>query len=96
MQYTKRKRTKQMQYGSTMEQKQQHVNLSARETGFHVRKPGASPDSTVSCDSHDQKHFEIKCPSKYEDGFLNWENDEDIPLAKDHSLKKSRQYYFQV
>ena len=79
-----------------MEQKQQHVNLSARETGFHVRKPGASPDGIVSCDSHDQKLFEIKCPSKYEDGFLNWENDKDIPLAKDHSLKKSRQYYFQV
>ena len=38
----------------------------------------------------------IKCPSKYEDGFLNWENDKDFPLAKDHSLKTSHQYYFQV
>ena len=110
MQYTKRKPTKQMQYGSTMEssardwyfamQKQQHVNLSVRETGFHAQVDypflGASPDGIVSCDCHDQKLPEIKFPSKYEDGFLNWENDQDFPLAKDHSLKTSHQYYFQV
>ena len=110
MQYTKRKPTKQMQYGSTMEssardwyfatQKQQHVNLSVRETGFYVGVDypflGASPDGIVSCDCHDQKLLEIKCPSKYEDGFLNWENDKDFPLAKDKSLKTSHQYYFQV
>ena len=99
-----------MQYGSAMEssardwyfatQKQQHVNLSVREAGFHVRVDypflGASPDGIVSCDCHDQKLLEIKCPSKYENGFLNWENDKDFPLAKDHSLKTSHQYYFQV
>ena len=110
MQYTIRKPTKQMQYGSAMEssardwyfatQKQQHVNLSVREAGFHVRVDypflGASPDGIVSCDCHDQKLLEIKCPSKYENGFLNWENDKDFPLAKDHSLKTSHQYYFQV
>ena len=68
--------------------------MSVRETGFHVRVDypflGASPDGIVSCDCHDQKLLEIKCPSKYEDGFLNWENDKDFPLAKDHSLKISQ------
>ena len=110
MQYTIRKPTNQMQYGSAMEssardwyfatQKQKHVNLSVREAGFHVRVNypflGASPDGIVSCDCHDQKLLEIKCPSKYEDGFLNWENDKDFPLAKDYSPKTSHQYYFQV
>ena len=110
MQYTIRKPTNQMQYGSAMEssardwyfatQKQKHVNLSVREAGFHVRVNypflGASPDGIVSCDCHDQKLLEIKYPSKYEDGFLNWENDKDFPLAKDYSPKTSHQYYFQV
>ena len=95
MQYTKRKPTKQMQYGFAMESsardwyfatQKQHVNLSVRETGFHARVDypflGASPDGIVSCDCHDQKLLEIKCPSKYEDGFLNWENDKDFPSAK--------------
>ena len=81
-------------------QKKQHVNLSVRETGFHVRVDypflGASPDGIVSCDCHDQKLLKIKCPSKYEDGFLNWGNYKDFSLAKDHSLKTSHQYYFQV
>ena len=98
MQHTKTKPTKQMQYGSAMEsstrdwyfvmRKQEHVNLSVRETGFHVRVDypflAASPDGIVSCDCHDQKLPEIKCPGKCEDGFLNWENDKDFPLAKDH------------
>ena len=110
MQYTIRKPTNQMQYGSAMEssardwyfatQKQKHVNLSVREAGFHVRVNypflGASPDGIVSCDCHDQKLLEIKYPSKYEDGFLNWENDKDFPLAKDSLPKTSHQYYFQV
>ena len=110
MQYTIRKPTNQMQYGSAIEssardwyfatQKQKHVNLSVREAGFHVRVNypflGASPDGIVSCDCHDQKLLEIKYPSKYEDGFLNWENDKDFPLAKDSSPKTSHQYYFQV
>ena len=82
-------------------QKKTHVNLNVRETGFHVRINyqflGASPDGINSCDCHDdQKLLEIKCPSKYEDGFLNWENDKDFPLAKDKSLNTSHQYYFQV
>ena len=98
-----------MQYGFAMKpsakdwyfatQKQQHVNLSVRKTGFHVQVDypflGASPDGIVSRDCHDQKLLEIKCPSKYEDSFLNWANDKDLPLAKDHSLKTSHQYYFQ-
>ena len=109
MQYTKRKPTKQMQYGSAMESgtrdryfatQKQHVNLSVRETDFHVRVDypflWALLDGIVSCDCHDQKLLEIKCPSKYEDGFLNWENDKDFPLAKDHLLKTLHQYYFQV
>ena len=74
--------------------------MSVRETGFHVRVYypflGASPDGIVSCDCHDQKLLEIKCSSKYQDGFLKWENDKDFRLAKDHSLKTSHQYYFQV
>ena len=74
--------------------------MSVRESGFHVRVDypflGASPDGLVSCDYHDQKLLKIKCPSKYEDGFLNWENHKDFPLAKDKSLKTSHQYYFQV
>ena len=63
-QYTKRKPTKQMRNGSATEssvrgfyvamQKQQHVNFSVRETGFHVRIDypflEALPDGTVSCD----------------------------------------------
>ena len=99
-----------MQYGSAMEpsardwyfatQKRQHVNLSVRETGFHVGVDypfiGDWLDGIVSCDCHDQKLLEIQCPSKYQDGFLNWQNDKDFPLAKDHSLKTSHQYYFQV
>ena len=110
MQHTKTKPTKQMQYGSAMEssakdwyfatQKQQHVNFSVQETDFHVRVDypflGASPDDIVLCDCHDQKLLEIKCPSEYEDGCLNWENDKDSPLAKDHLLKTSHRYYFQV
>ena len=110
MQYTIRKPTKQMQYGSAMEpsardwyfatQKRQHVNLSVRETGFHVRVDcpfiGDWLDGIVSCDCHDQKLLEIQYPSRYEDGFLNWQNDKDFPLAKYHSLKTSHQYYFQV
>ena len=44
---------------------------------------GASHDRIVLCDCHDQKLLEIKCPRKYEDGFLNWENDKHFPLAKD-------------
>ena len=110
MQYTIRKPTKQMQYGSAMEpsardwyfamQKRQHVNLSVRETGFHagVDYPfiGDWLDGIVSCDCHDQKLLEIQYPSRYEDGFLNWQNDKDFPLAKYHSLKTSHQYYFQV
>ena len=89
MQYTKKKLTKKMQYESAMEssardwcfatQKQQHVNLSVRETGFHVRVdypfPGASPDDIlfkevsdhgnhVKYDCHRQKLLEIKCSSK--------------------------------
>ena len=66
-------------------QKQQHVNLSVREIGFHVQVDypflGASPDGIVSCDCHDQKLLKIKCPCKYEDGFLNWENDR-CPFSK--------------
>ena len=88
MQKIKRKPTKQMMsYGSAMEssarhwyfatQKQQQVNLSVTETGFYVRVDypflRALPDSIISCDCHDQKLLEIKCPYKYEDGFLNWE-----------------------
>ena len=106
MQNTKKKPTKQMQYGCAMEssardwyfatQKQQHVNLSVRGTGFHVQIDypflGASPDGIVSCDCHDQKLLKIKCSSEYEDGFLNWENNKDFPVAKDHSLKTSHQY----
>ena len=69
MQHTKRRPTKQVQYGSAMEsstrdwyfvmRKEQHVNLSVRETGFHVRVNylflAASPHGIVSCDCHDQK-----------------------------------------
>ena len=74
--------------------------MSVRDTGFHVRVDypflWASPGGIVSCDCHDQKLVEIKHPSKYEDGFLNWQNDKDFPLAKDKSLKTSQWYYFQV
>ena len=73
------------------------VNLSVRETGFHVQIDypflGALPDDI---DCHDKKLLEIKCPSKYEDGFLNWGNDKNLPLEKGHSLKTSHRYYFQV
>ena len=37
-----------------------------------------------------------KCPSKYEDGFPNWENDKELSLAKNYWMKISHQYYFQV
>ena len=73
-------------------------SLSIKETGFHVRVDypflGASPGSIVPCNCHEP--LEIKCPSNYEDGFLNWENDKDFPVAKNHSMKASHQYYFQI
>ena len=74
--------------------------MSVRDTGFHVQVDypflRVSPGGIVSCDCHDRKLVEIKYPSKYEDGFLNWQNDKDFPLAKDKLLKTSQRYYFQV
>ena len=93
MQCAIRTPTKQMQYGSAMEsstrdwyfatQEPRHVNLSVRETGLNVRVDylflGPSHDGIALCDCHNQKLLEIKCPIKYEDGFVNWENDKDFP-----------------
>ena len=66
MLHTKRKPTKYMQYGFAMEssardcyiamQKQEHINLSAKETGLYARVDylflGTSPDGIVSYDCH--------------------------------------------
>ena len=74
MQCTERKLTNQMQYRSAAKstasdcclamQKLEFVNLSVRETGFHVRVnypfPGVLRDDIVSCGCHAQKTLGIK------------------------------------
>ena len=74
MQYTKRKLTNQMQCRSAAKwsasnccvamQKLEFVNLSVRETGFHVRVNypflGVLRDGIVSCGCHAQKTLGIK------------------------------------
>ena len=110
MQYTKRKLTNQMQCRSAAKwsasnfcvamQKLEFVNLSVRETGFHVRVnypfPGVLRDGIVSCGCHAQKTLWIKWSSKCEGGFRNWKNDKDFRLAKNYSLKTSHECCFQV
>ena len=60
-------------------QKQQHVNLSVKRNCFSYQSwlsiSRSITDRIIPCNCHDQRFLEIKCPSKYEYGFLNWEND---------------------
>ncbi|KAK6169729.1 hypothetical protein SNE40_020722 [Patella caerulea] len=110
MQYEKSIDNKYIRYGKNMEpqartlyshiQSKLHQNLTVVETGFHVKAAypflGASPDGLVSCSGHPTRVLETKCPFKYKDGLVKWEEDKDFPLNKNYEFKTNHPYYYQI
>ena len=110
MQYEAGVQNKYTRYGNLMEpvarsnyyesQHNIHENFKVDETGFLVSKDfpflGASPDGMVSCSCHKPRLLEIKCPYKYKNGLVNWQNDKNFPVSSDNKIKTEHQYHYQM
>ena len=77
-----------------------HHDVQVKDTGFHVKADtpylGASPDGIVICTCHTPAVLEVKCPYKYQNGLIGWENDKDFSVNADLTMKEKHKYYFQI
>ena len=67
------------------EEKVKHKNLKVETTGLHINANfpylGASPDAIITCECHEDRLLEIKCPFKFkESGILKWKEDKNCPI----------------
>ncbi len=70
------------------------------ETGFHVKAGmpvlSASHYGLATCSCHPERILEMKCPFKYQHGFIYGRMTKKFLVKKDRKMKQHHKYYYQM